>query len=140
MNNDDLPVTPRQKAGIVLFVLSVGVLTSEYWRTDGSLPLIGPASIWVLTAITASMGALSFWLIGQKPETRRIGLLAGALAGAGCALAFHLVYGGVNRAGPERIFISLAGMAPGLLIGHLLVRRFERKLKASAPVPPAQDQ
>ena len=136
MSDDNQPVTPRQKAGILVFVAGVGVLTDFYWRSGGSLPVVGPISVWLFALVTASVGAGSFWLIGQKPETRRIGLLAGALAGFGCSLAFHLVYGGVNRAGPERLFISLAGMAPGLIIGHLLVRRFERKQQAESPDGP----
>jgi hypothetical protein len=123
MNDDNAPVTLRQKAGIAVFVLLVPVLTDFYWRSDGSLPLVGAVSIWLFASVTALAGALSFWLIGQRPETRRIGLLAGALAGFGCSLAFLFVYGGVNRAGPERVFISLAGMVPGLLIGYLLGRK-----------------
>lgn len=138
MSEDNTPLTLRQKAGVVVFALCVPALTDAYWRSDGSLPLVGPVSIWLVALLAASAGALSFWMIGQKPETRRIGLLAGALAGAGCSLAFHFAYGGVNRAGPERLFISLAGMVPGLLIGYLLVHWTERKAKA--PTPPADVQ
>ena len=129
MSDNDTPVTPRQKLGIGIFVIGVGCLTDVYWRTGGSLPGVGHVSVWLFALVTAAIGAGSFWLLGQKPETRRIGLLTGALAGFGCSLAFHFVYGGVNRAGPERVFVSLIGMAPGLFIGHLLVKRVEAKAK-----------
>src|SRR5436190_794033 len=128
MSEDDKPVTPRQKLGLAIFVIGVAGLTDTYWRSE-SLPGIGHVPVLVFALVTAVIGAGSFWLIGQKPETRRIGLLAGALAGFGCALAFQFVYRGVNRAGPERIFVSLAGMAPGLTIGHLLVKRLDGKAK-----------
>lgn len=131
MSDDDQPVTTRQKIGIAIFVIGVAGLTDTYWRSE-SLPVVGHVPVWVFALVTAVIGAGSFWLVGQKPKTRRIGLLAGALAGFGCALAFQFVYGGVNRAGPERVFVSLVGMAPGLFIGHLLVKRLEAKAQPPA--------
>jgi hypothetical protein len=127
MSTENTPVTLRAKAGIILFVVSSPILTETYWRGNGELPLVGAVAVWVVALLAAIGGGAGFWLVAEKPETRRIGLLTGALAGAGGMLAFHLVYGSNNRAGSERILVGLLGMAPGLGLGLWLARRFERK-------------
>lgn len=131
MSQDNTPVSLRAKGGILLFVLSSPILTETYWRGGGTLPLVGAVPLWVVALLAAIGGGAGFWLVAEKPETRRIGLLTGALAGVGGMLAFHFVYGSNHRAGSERILIGLLGMAPGLGLGLWLARRFERKTGTS---------
>jgi hypothetical protein len=126
MSDDNTPLTRRQKIGLGVFVLFVLILPSSYWNQRGSLPLVGALPIWLLVSVTGLAGALSFWLVAEKTD-RRIGLLTGVLAGIGGPLTFHLVFGGddrVNRA--AGFFVSLAGMAPGILLGRWLARRAEK--------------
>lgn len=131
MSHDTTPVTLRQKFGISIFLIVVLILPNEYWHSNGSLPLFGKVSIWLLTSLTAVAGALSFWLIAEKSD-RAIGLLAGALAGIGGPVAFHIVFGGDDRVSRAAgFFVTVVGMAPGLLIGRLLARRAERKAKGA---------
>ena len=136
MSDDKTPLTLRQKIGVGLFVVLGPILTEQYWRNNGDLPFSGSVSVWTLVAVAAAGCALGLWLTGQTPGNRLIGLLSGALAGAGSAVAFQLCYGGVNRAGSERWLIHLLGMAPGLLIGFGLLRWTERKSKEAAPPTP----
>jgi hypothetical protein len=131
MSTPSTPLTVRQKIGIAVFVVFVPILVETYWKQGGELPLIGPVGIGIVALIAAVGGAVSFWLIAEKPETRRIGLLAGALAGCGGVIAFHLVYGASNRAGGERIFVGLAGMLPGFGVGLLLTHLQQKKAKTT---------
>lgn len=120
------PITLRDWIGVAIFVLTAPILAGIYWHGDWRWLSSLPA--WKVALLSAVGGALGFAVVAESTRTRLVGLLSGAVSGFGCSYLNHLVYGNSFHAGKERIFVLLAGMVPGLLLGWWLLRYFEKRL------------